>query len=359
MDALLIYRDGKFVGKQILRGEEWLIGRGGDIVLDSLQVSRRHALVRRREGGFCLVDLGSANGTTVNGAPLTAVNDEHPIADGDEIGIGDFALRCAFGKDVGLDETKGEQAAPRRALPPPESLEPTVRRRRSEMAQGGGAAATAEAPPAPAVPAALRELAARLVVVTGEVRARFPLEAARVTIGRGPENDVAVGDPSVAPRQATLRFADGAFALAAEAAGTFVAGVPVAPGEAISLGDEAAIAFGDAKCLYIRAAGPEAAAADERVLARLVAAGRLTASQAEDIASERRAKGYALGEALVLRGFLSPADWVRARHAGGAERRVARRLVLGLLLVIGAVGALLAAALAGGIDLGRLLQGGR
>ncbi len=37
--------------------------------LDSAYVSKRHAVIRASGGGFTIADLGSSNGTRVNGAP--------------------------------------------------------------------------------------------------------------------------------------------------------------------------------------------------------------------------------------------------------------------------------------------------
>jgi pSer/pThr/pTyr-binding forkhead associated (FHA) protein len=60
-----------------------------DIYLDDVTVSRRHAEFRRENGAFQLVDLGSLNGTYVNGQPL---HPSVPLADGDQIQIGKFRL---------------------------------------------------------------------------------------------------------------------------------------------------------------------------------------------------------------------------------------------------------------------------
>ena len=53
------------------------------------QASRHHAEIRPAGDGFLLVDLGSMNGTQVNGA----VVGEHVLDDGDEIGVGATAIR--------------------------------------------------------------------------------------------------------------------------------------------------------------------------------------------------------------------------------------------------------------------------
>jgi ABC transport system ATP-binding/permease protein len=62
------------------------IGRdeANDIVLRDLGVSRRHAEVRPGPGGFEVIDLGSRNGTYLNGKQVSRA----PLAEGDLISIG-------------------------------------------------------------------------------------------------------------------------------------------------------------------------------------------------------------------------------------------------------------------------------
>ena len=48
------------------------------------KVSRRHAEIALSEGGYVLKDLGSPNGTFVNGEPVT----EHRLKEGDRITMG-------------------------------------------------------------------------------------------------------------------------------------------------------------------------------------------------------------------------------------------------------------------------------
>jgi len=55
-------------------------------------VSRRHAELRLREGAAYLVDLGSTNGTLVNGEALIP-GEERQLADGDVIQLGE---RCVL-----------------------------------------------------------------------------------------------------------------------------------------------------------------------------------------------------------------------------------------------------------------------
>jgi len=53
-----------------------------DVVLDHREVSRRHAIIRHERGRYVLVDLGSKNGTSLNGS---RVDGAAPLRDGDEI----------------------------------------------------------------------------------------------------------------------------------------------------------------------------------------------------------------------------------------------------------------------------------
>jgi pSer/pThr/pTyr-binding forkhead associated (FHA) protein len=70
------------------------IGRANDsdIVIDEATVSHRHALLSRQSEGAVLIDLGSTNGSFVNG--VQAPPDEVVwLADGDVITLGRVVLR--------------------------------------------------------------------------------------------------------------------------------------------------------------------------------------------------------------------------------------------------------------------------
>ncbi len=85
--AMLILREGQGVGTRwMIDRSDMIIGREEDcdIVLPSRQISRNHARIRRSGGRHILEDLGSKNGTFVNGRELT---EPYPLQDGDEIQI--------------------------------------------------------------------------------------------------------------------------------------------------------------------------------------------------------------------------------------------------------------------------------
>jgi FHA domain len=67
------------------------IGRGEsmDVLIDNVSVSRRQAEIRDEGGKWVVRDLGSANGTFVNGERLTG---DRPLRTGDEISFGKFSL---------------------------------------------------------------------------------------------------------------------------------------------------------------------------------------------------------------------------------------------------------------------------
>jgi hypothetical protein len=72
--------------RNVLSGSRVVLGRSreADIVLEDPNVSRRHAELRRDEGGWQIVDLGSTNGIKVNGRRV----DNQPLNRGDQITIG-------------------------------------------------------------------------------------------------------------------------------------------------------------------------------------------------------------------------------------------------------------------------------
>ena len=54
------------------------------LILSDENVSRNHAVIQRAPGGWALIDNGSTNGTTVNGAPVSEVQ----LQSGDQIVFG-------------------------------------------------------------------------------------------------------------------------------------------------------------------------------------------------------------------------------------------------------------------------------
>jgi predicted component of type VI protein secretion system len=72
-------------------GREPVVGRaaGCGLRLDDRNVSRRHCRLLRSGGALLVEDLGSSNGTRVNGQLLTA---RHRLREGDVVEVGDWDL---------------------------------------------------------------------------------------------------------------------------------------------------------------------------------------------------------------------------------------------------------------------------
>ncbi len=89
---LLTFAGGKRGGEEIELGSKGLsIGRvpANDLVLDSPDVSSRHARIEVADGKFSIEDLGSTNGTFVGGAKIAG---RRALSHGDRIEIGGHAL---------------------------------------------------------------------------------------------------------------------------------------------------------------------------------------------------------------------------------------------------------------------------
>ena len=70
---VFLFRDGQFLGTEMATGDRLEIGRDPtcDIVLQDDGASRKHALLFEAGGQVAVQDLGSANGTTLNGGADT------------------------------------------------------------------------------------------------------------------------------------------------------------------------------------------------------------------------------------------------------------------------------------------------
>ncbi|MEM6329610.1 MAG: SpoIIE family protein phosphatase [Planctomycetota bacterium] len=109
-----------------LDADSSVIGRSGDchIAIDVAAVSRRHAVVHREGGRFFVEDLGSRNGTLVNGQKIAS---RTPLRDGDRILVCDQEL--SFHQDrpgglVGPDAPTQEGSTLTRLVADGEETEP-------------------------------------------------------------------------------------------------------------------------------------------------------------------------------------------------------------------------------------------
>lgn len=91
MFAVIVTEKGGSQQRLEFEKESISIGRihGNDVVLPRGNVSKYHSLLEFKNGTFMLTDMGSTNGTYVNGRRIP---DSHPISQGDKIYVGDFIL---------------------------------------------------------------------------------------------------------------------------------------------------------------------------------------------------------------------------------------------------------------------------
>ena len=104
--------------------ETFLIGRdpSSDLHIQDIEVSRRHARLISQSGGHALEDLGSTNGTFVNGERIRTITVLHP---GDSIRLGEtITLRYQM-EPAGL-ETTPPSTQQFRSTPPRPTPRPTA-----------------------------------------------------------------------------------------------------------------------------------------------------------------------------------------------------------------------------------------
>jgi DNA-binding response OmpR family regulator len=98
---MLLMKEGELAGQDwVLNQDVIIIGRGADchIVLPERAISRVHARIERRNQGYLLIDMGSKNGTFVNGQEVTQ---PHVLQDGDEIQLA-MSVKLSF---IGAEAT--------------------------------------------------------------------------------------------------------------------------------------------------------------------------------------------------------------------------------------------------------------
>jgi hypothetical protein len=118
----LVMRSGPNPGKAFdLTADVISIGREStnDIVIQDSEISRNHARIIRRGGGFLVEDLGSTNGTFIN---RQQVSSPRAMVPGDEVGFGENVVLVFEGEGapatVAASSARG-RGATRQAPPPP------------------------------------------------------------------------------------------------------------------------------------------------------------------------------------------------------------------------------------------------
>jgi ABC-type multidrug transport system ATPase subunit/pSer/pThr/pTyr-binding forkhead associated (FHA) protein len=150
-----------------------MLGRVAEntIHLDDSQVSRYHARIEWSSGAPQFVDLGSANGSTLNGAPAAA-NTPLAISPGDKIQIGPFLLEFQQPAIPARTATDGQ--------PLPEDQPAMLVQAEPASFELAISSSTSDLPD-------------------------FPLKAETVSMGRSPENDLMINLPVISRHHARLQ----------------------------------------------------------------------------------------------------------------------------------------------------------
>ncbi len=181
------------------------IGREGDVLISDGRASRRHAQIKMSDAGMELEDLGSTNGTILNGNKL-APNTKTQIKAGDKLSFGGFELTLSVpGASAATEVFTSNKTA---AIAAPK-LEP---------------------------PAAF--------LVGSDMR--LPLKKGLNIFGRKAENDVQIPDPYVSGKHGVIEVADDGVYLTDTGStnGTIVNDAKLAPQQKTKLGPDDEIKLG-------------------------------------------------------------------------------------------------------------------
>ncbi len=151
----LVMRRGPQPDKVYTLTEDLLtLGREGSsaIAVNDPEVSRQHARVAFQAGGYVIEDLGSTNGTFVNGSRITG---PYALSNDDEIGLGEMIV-LAYQVSVGAEAETVVSMAPEFDIPlEPSSAPPPPPFGISEPAPASASppplAARPESPPPPLI----------------------------------------------------------------------------------------------------------------------------------------------------------------------------------------------------------------
>ena len=189
MAKLVLSLNGVVQGEYELNKERLTIGRKAenDIPIDNLAVSGKHALVITILDDSFLEDLGSTNGTYVNGKLIK----KHALKDGDVVAIGKHELKYV-NENATADDDDDEDDFEKTMIIKPGSASAAVAA--AQAAEKAGAAAVAP-PPTPAAggaPAGGGMPLGRLTVLNGPIAGKeLELTKALITLGK-PGTQVAV-----------------------------------------------------------------------------------------------------------------------------------------------------------------------
>lgn len=186
----LVVIAGDTPGKELfLNQPQTIIGRDpnqANLVIPLNTVSGRHAQIMWQAGQYWLEDLGSSNGTFVNGQRL---NTRHQLQSGDKIGVGQqlivefrLAAETAVKPTVVFNEPQQQPGfAATKKIDPQEMM---------QMGMGGPVSG---------------DIPQLQIVIAGQQPQTYPLTKPQITVGRAVDNDIVVRSEIIS-RQAHARL---------------------------------------------------------------------------------------------------------------------------------------------------------
>jgi ABC transport system ATP-binding/permease protein len=232
-NARLTIKAGPDSGKVVeLTQEQLVIGRSAPagLIITHPEISRRHARLLVQQGNYVLEDLGSSNGTFVNGQRLQA---PRTLTNGAEIQLG-TQVKLVFNMQPAVDESAqrtvlADQSGQRTVLADARSPQVAPAAQGTVLAgpQAPKSARPAQrnAPPAAQPPAGDQsdrtmmdsDLSAEsvqssisnapsnlLVTIAGQETKTYTLTRDRISLGRADDNDIVVPSPVMSRHHATL-----------------------------------------------------------------------------------------------------------------------------------------------------------
>ena len=286
----LIILEGTEKHREIVpEGETLEIGRAPaqGVVLSDRRVSRRHAIIRKRDDDLVIEDAGSTFGTLVNGQ-LLGPGMSAVLKDGDVIELGKVQIVCHF------DAPRGE----------PDAMA-------SFAAQAN----------------------ARLILLEGQQIRRLPLAGPLVLIGRAPHCEVRLQGEHGAPEHALIRAKEERFQLEPRCAASppLLNEHQVPVRSSTPLESNSVFLLGNAQILFLHdfdAHGrpiedPLLGVSRRRLLRHISKQTGLAYWSLKAVLKDYHVLGQKTGEVLVREGLITPLHWrvicARLWRAPGAE----------------------------------------
>ena len=112
MTPALVFKEGPLAGQRVEVDTELVVGReNAGLTIEDEEISRRHAVIRPGDGGVEIEDLGSRNGTFVNGVRIESAT---RLAGGDTVKLGQSVLQIESARGAATVVS----AAPAAVAPP-------------------------------------------------------------------------------------------------------------------------------------------------------------------------------------------------------------------------------------------------